>query len=57
VEEMEEDEIDIIDDDFLTDSSVANSTSDTDITATGVEVEGEGEGEVVLLQNSNQPGT
>ncbi len=54
---MEEDEIDIIDDDFLTDSSVANSTSDTDITATGVEVEGEGEGEVVLLQNSNQPGT
>jgi hypothetical protein len=49
VEEMWEDEIDIIDDDSLHDSSVASSTSDTDTASTGIKVEGKGE--VVLRQN------
>ena len=49
---MEDDEIDIIDDDSLADSSVAGSASDADTSATtGVKVE-EGEGEAVLLQTA-----
>ena len=51
MEEMEDDEIDIIDDDSLADSSVAGSASDADTSATtGVKVEGEGE--AVLLQTA-----